>query len=243
VSNAVYPAAVRGLTWTVLKTGEFNTLVQDAPNKYEVRIAQSQNPIWHFALMYDYIYDQAYNIAPGLTYTDLRTLMGFFLARQGQFDDFLFDDPSDDSVGPAMVDGSPNTQAELQVVTDGAGNWYSPLQRNMGGQFYEDVTDLNTTSAPLTVYANGVLQPDSNYTVMGPGLAVPGASFMGLYLKWNAQPATPVTAQFNFYFRVRWESDEQDFEEFMYQLWTIGGSKSRNGSGQLKLMSARPNQA
>jgi hypothetical protein len=38
---------------------------------------------------------------------------------------------------------------------------------------------------------------------------------------------------------VRFESDEQDFEKFLNQLWTVGGHGSR-GSGEIRLMTARP---
>ena len=238
MSNLIYPAQIKGLTYTVVKTPEFATLVQTSANGDELRLAQQQNPIWHFTLVYDYLYDnyrspnntQAY--AP---YTDLQTLMGFFLARQGQNDDFLFTDPTDCAVGPALRSGTPNAQAQLAVVTNGT-TYYSPIQRNLGG-FFEDITDLN---GALTVYANGVLQTlGTNYTVGGPGLALPGLSYRGLYLRWATQPAGPVTAQFQFYFRVRLETDSQDFENWAAGLWTIGGSQARNGSGTLKLRSAR----
>lgn len=143
--------------------------------------------------------------------------------------------------------GAPNVPlAQLGVVTDGAGNYYSPIQRTLDGNFWEDITDLN---GGIAVYANG--SPTTNFTIEGPGLALPGYSFMGLYLKWIAPPAIPVTAQFQFYFRVRFESDEQDFEKFLNTgtqvanvhsggYWTIGGSEAQNGSGTLKLTTARP---
>jgi hypothetical protein len=77
---------------------------------------------------------------------------------------------------------------------------------------------------------------------------------MGLYIDWGPNnPATPVTAAFNFYFRVRFGSDSQDFEKFLNTgsgvappagqgggLWTIGGSEAQNGTGTLKLRTARP---
>jgi len=301
MSNAIYPSLVKGLTFTTLKTPEFSTLVQGSPNGYELRVAQSNNPIWHFSLTYDYLYDtysSAQNTMPYTPYTDLSTLMGFFMARQGKFDDFLFTDPTDHSVGPALqttawtrltrqglntgildsgnhwqkcttagttggsiptfnhaggttADGSvvwtdmgagysggfPNLQAQLQLVTDGT-YWYSPIQRNMGGLFYEDITDLNGS---IAVYANGALQTGlgANYTLLGPGLAFPGYSFMGMYLKWVGHPTGPITAAFNFYFRVRFEGDTQDFENWAGGLWTIGGSSSKNGSGYLKMMTSR----
>ena len=362
MSNAVFPSRIRGITWTVLRTPGFDTIEQEAPSGSAVRIAQQQNPIWKWQLMWDYLYGawpgsnnvQAY----GPANTDIDTLIGFFMARQGKFDDFLYLEPSDQLVGPGIVttawrgltnynvgfgildsgghwqqvtvaglsgssvpsfnhsgstttDGTvtwqdeggsltsiPNTAAQLQVLSDGAGHWFSPLQRTMGGLFPEDITDLNGS---ISVYANGALMTSgTDYTLAGPGLTLPGYSFTGLYISWispvawlpsfdyastgfqivdnngniqqvttagtsgatepvwatsgtttdggvtwtfegaNAAPAGPVTATFNFYFRVTFDGDSQDFEQTMQELWTIGGGRSRNGSGYLKLVTARP---
>ncbi|HVJ09262.1 MAG TPA: hypothetical protein VM554_12850 [Acidisarcina sp.] len=284
-----------GLTLPVLRTVQFDTLVQAAPNKYEVRLPQTVNPQWSWELVYDFLRDWP---AGSFTVSELRTLEDFFLYHGGQAADFLFLDPDDNSVGPAMLAGAPNTPlAQLQLVNDGVGNYYSPVQRTLGGLFYEDVTDLN---GALTVYCNGVLQSSSSYTVQGPGLALPGASYMGLVIKWpsppgwsagaaralgyqildpaghlqkvttagttgstapswndaggtttdgtvtwtdqgyNPGPAAPVTAQFNFYFRVRFASDAQDMEKFSNQFWTIGGSAAGKGSGKIRLQQSRP---
>lgn len=239
MSDDIYPNDIRGLKFGVQKTPRFNTLIQSAPNGFETRIKLSQNPLWHWVLQYDYLYATSageYNneLLAGRDYPDLQLLMGFFLGHGGQFDDFLFFDPDDHTVGPGVVSGSPNLKAELQVVTDGT-IFYSPLQRNMGGQFLEDVTDL--VADTLTVYADGVeMEEGVDYTVHGPGLAVPGAAFAGLYLTWAAQPDAPVTAEFEFYFRVTFATDEQEFEKFLQDLWTIGG----HGGTQLELRTARP---
>lgn len=249
----VFPT-LPGLTFTVVKTPEFKTLVSAASNEYEVRLQQMTNPIWSYILIYDFLHD--YFWGSFTTVSELRTLMGFFLSVGGQAGSFLFTDPDDCYVGPALVSSSPNVPlAQLSIVTDGAGNYYSPIQRTLDGVFYEDITDLNNG---ITVYANGVLQvqyPTSGYTykVLGPGLALPTASYMGMYLQWNSAPTGPITAQFNYYFRVRFASDMQDFEKFLNAgatgqyvagqgggYWTIGGSESVNGSGQLKLRTARP---
>lgn len=296
MSNTIYPAKIKGLTYTVMKTMEWSSIVQKAPNGDSLRIAQFQNPLWHFTLIYDYLYDTYYspnNTMPYGPYTDLQALMGFFAARQGQFDDFLFLDPVDYSAsgmrsgvwaaltayplhavvidrnghaqlattagttgatypvfstsGGAVTDGSvtwvdqgywptgfPNAPVTLAVVTDGAGNYYSPLQRDCG-TFLEDVTDLVPNT--LSVFAAG--SPTTLYTLAGPGLALPGSSWQGLYLKWPGPPAQPVTATFNFYFRLRFEEDTQDFERWAQGLWTIGGSNAKNGAGYVKLVTSR----
>jgi hypothetical protein len=226
MSNDVFPSQIFGLTPQVIRTPEFDTLVQSSASGVRLPIAQMQNPLWHWALVYEQLFN---NPAANSAYTisELQTLMGFFLDHQGQFDDFLFDDPEDDTV----------TNQVLQLVNDGAGSYYSPVQRQMGN-FLEDVTDLN---GAISVKANGVAQAGggTNYTLLGPGLAIPGYSFEGLYLKWVAAPTGPITASFQFYFRVAFEADKQDFEKFLYQLWTIGGAEGQRGSGLLKLVTSR----
>src|ERR1035437_3358825 len=157
MSNEIYPSAVRGLTYTVGKSPSFSTIPQRAASGFETRIAQMQNPLWNWELIYEYLKDDPSDIAPTLTYTDLLTLMGFYAARLGTFDNFLFSDPNDNTVTPASQ--------TLQVVNDGAGNYYTPIQRQIGGQFYEDVSDLDGT---LALYANAVLQVvGSDFTQIG----------------------------------------------------------------------------
>lgn len=230
MSNLTYPV-VRGLTYTVTKTPKFSTIVQSSPDALsETRILQQQNPQWHWQLIYDYLKNDSSNPGPFTPYTDYQTLQGFILGRQGQYDSFLYDDPTDDTV----------TNQMLQLVNDGFGNFYSPIQRNFGGQFLEDITDLNPLNlSGLVVKANGVTKTlGADFAVIGPGFAIPGYSFRGLVIAWYAMPPAPITATFNFYFRVRFEADDFDIEQFMQFLWTIGGSKAKSGKGYLQLVSA-----
>jgi hypothetical protein len=230
----IFPS-LSGITFPLLKTSEFNTIIQDSPNKMDTRISQTRNPYWHWEVVLDFVDDTV-----SLTPTEYQNLVGLQLALGGSAGDFLFTDTNDHYVGPALISSAPNVNAELQVVTDGT-NYFSPLQRNMGG-FLEDITDLN---GAIVVYANGVLATvgtgAGQYTVEGPGLAVSGSSFMGMYLAWGAAtaPTGPVSAQFNFYFRCRLEDDSLDFEQFATQIWTLGGSNSRLGSQSLKFCSSR----
>lgn len=227
----IYPT-FPGLAWSIPKSPEFNTIVQDSPNFMDTRISLARNPRWHWELTYEVLRQNA-------TYSEYTSLQGFLLSLQGQGGDFLYSDPSDHAVGPAVITGTPNANAQLQVVTDGT-NYFSPLQRNLGG-FLEDVTDLNGS---IAVYANGSLATvgtgSGQYQVQGPGLAVSGNSFLGMYLAWGGgvTPATPVTAQFNFYFRCRMEEDETQFEQFLTSMWTVGGAESKS-SGALKFCTSR----
>ena len=317
MSLPIFPT-LPGFTYTCVKTPSFNTLDMVSPNGYEVRIQQTINPLWTFTLIYDFLHDFFWG---GFTIvSELRTLMGFFNQMGGKAGSFLYTDPGDYNVGPALttaawlannsypvgygildtsnhwqkvtavttgisggtippfsttggsvVDGGvtwtdqgaytssgiPNEYlAGLSLVTDGT-NWYSPIQRTLNGVFYEDITDLNGS---IAVYANGTLATAGTgagqYTVAGPGLALPGTSYMGLYLQWGtgSPPTGPITAQFDFYFRVKFDSDAQDFEKFLGTgtsaanqiagqgdgYFTIGGSEAQQGTGTLKLSTARP---
>lgn len=294
MSNAVYPERIKGFTWNLMKTPEFNTTVNPAASGASVRVENYVNPIWHWQIVYDYLYDEyvSGNNTYPYGYSDFATLLGFFNARGGQYDDFLFNDPTDNTV----------TNQTIPLVTDGEGDWFSPLQRTMGGQFSEDITDLQ--GGPPTIVLGGVtgapltIPPSLNWSIMGPGLSFPGGSYRGLYVNWfpwqanfayslgtylidpaghlqlvttagtsgTIEPTwndsggttpdddgsppgalvwtdqgliTTVTASFTFYFRVRFESDKEDFEEFQQNLWTVGGSESKNGKGYIDLVTSR----
>lgn len=301
MSNDLFPSLIRGPAFHFKKTQSFATLIQSSPSKAETRIAQMQNPVWIWEIPYTYLTDDPNKLSAGLSYTDFQTIMGFYARMQGPFESFLYSDPDDHSVGPAMTGGSPNSPnpaAILQVVNDQVGHYYSPIQRNLGGEFYEDITDLNGL---IAVYANGVLKTlNVDYTVGGPGLALPSASFAGLYVAWvspaawlpnhnyalndtildtaghiqkvttdagssgstqptwndaggttsegspvsliwtdqgyNSGPATPVTAAFDFYFRVRFMNDEQQMEQWLRRAWGAGGDQ---GGDPIKLITAR----
>lgn len=303
MSNLIFPNKIHGLSPNVVKTAEWRNTKQDSPNGFTLRLANFANPLWHFHLEYNYLYDQypsLQNVRSYNPYSDVQYFMGFYNQMRGGFDDFLFKDDSDysaagilggvwepdriypaggiviDNNGHAQVtaaggtsgagpfppvfstsggdtsDGSitwtdkgdfpngwPDATVQLPLVSDVAGNWYSPIQRQIAGMGVEDVTDL--IPGTTTVYANGVLQTQGGtYGIEGPGLAVIGSAYAGMYLTWGAaKPAEPITASFQFYFRMMFEEDTQDFEKWAQQLWTIGGAKAKNGSGYVKLVTSR----
>jgi len=71
MSVPIYPLAVRGLTWPVMKTHEFSTLQSEADNFYQTRILNSYNPRWHWTLIYDYLKDNPLDLVSSLSpYTD-----------------------------------------------------------------------------------------------------------------------------------------------------------------------------
>lgn len=191
MSLRIYPS-LPGLTFTSVKTSKFNDLSESSPNGYEVILPQTVNPLWEWTLLYDFLRD--FEAGSFDAVSELRTLMGFFNWAKSTACPFLLTDPDDNYVGPAMVGGEPNAPlAQLALVSDGVGNYYSPVQRTLDGVFYEDITDLNGS---IVVYLNGTLATAgtgaNEYTLEGPGVAIPGASWMGMVLKWG--PGAPAWA-------------------------------------------------
>ncbi len=198
MSNALFPT-LSGLTLDVTKTPEFNTLIQRAVDGTELRGTYMATPIYNIKLQYDVLRDDTTN-------NELKTLMGFFLARQGSYDSFLFADP-DDSVAANMSIGTGNASAtQFQIV------------RTMGN-FSE--TAQNIANAP-TIYANGSLT--TSYTLASNGLVT-----------FNSPPASGATLTWSgtYYMRCRFAEDSTEFQKFMRQLWE--GSVELRGSFASKI--------
>lgn len=134
LSNAVFPV-LRGLTWSRNKTPSFSTKTQTAINGREVRIPLWTYPRWTFNLTYSFVYDDY------TTAGDLQKIAGFFLNRQGVFDDFLYQDPEDCTVTGQAIGTGDGSTTEYQLI------------RSFGG-FAEPVFGVDSTT--LKVYLDGI---------------------------------------------------------------------------------------
>jgi len=194
MSTAVFPT-LPGLAWSVDKQPEFSTVVRASASGQETRVALWANPRWHFKLGYDLLRADAAQ--------ELQTLMGFFLARQGQYDSFLYQDPDDNSVTSQAIGAGDGATTAFQLV------------RTLGGA--AEPMRAPNLGATLNVYLGGVLQASSGYSVSGWGTATPGM------LSFATAPGAgvPIAADFSFYFPVRFAADLAEFSEFMHQLWEL----------------------
>ena len=85
----IFPA-LPGLAWSVTKAPTFQTRIQRAVSGRELRALDYPYPLWQFTLVFAFLRDN-----PAAGFDELRTLMGFYLACQGAYGTFLFQDPSD----------------------------------------------------------------------------------------------------------------------------------------------------
>ena len=193
--------ALPGLGWSVHKKPVFSTIVADHVSGREVREALYQNPIWQFELTFDALSSSPTSYS-GLGANSMQTLMGFFLACQGQYNTFLYTDPSDSAATDITF-----------AIGDGTTSVFT-FSRYMGA-FLEPVGWVTSVS---NVYLNGVNQAS------GWSLSTPNS------LVFTSAPGAGVSvaASFTYAFECRFDSDDQDFEEFMSNLWKVDSIKFKS---------------
>lgn len=190
MSNAIFPV-LPGLTWDIGKRPEYNTMVHRAVSGKEARAALMAYPLWTFTLSYEMLRD-------GVAGVEFDKLAGFFGARQGSFDSFLFDDTTDNSVTDQQFGTGDGTTTQFQLVRT-FGNTFT---------FLEPVQNVNVLT---NIKDNGSVVSGANYSVSN-GLVT-----------FNTPPVTGHTLTWTgtYYFRVRFVEDVADFNLFMYNFWEL----------------------
>jgi len=195
MSNALFPTPI-GLGWAIGRTPNFSTILQEAASGFERRTALMSYPKYKFTLSYEFLRSDSAN-------AELQNIQNFFLARQGALDNFLFDEPytPDDAV------------TDFQFGTgDGSTVAFQLTRALKTGGFLEPVMNLNPASTVTNIKDNTAVVNPANYTVSSSGLITFSvAPTNGHTLTWTGA----------YYFRCRFKDDFADFENFMYQLWTL----------------------
>lgn len=187
MSDTVFPT-LPGLAWGSTKVPIWKTVTHESVSGMETRAALMSYPRYRITLKYEFL-------RAGAGYPELQQLLGFFNARRGSWDDFLWldvDDCQATAVGFGTGDGA------TKVFT---------ISRAFGG-FTEPVQDFVGTPQ---IYVGGVLKGSpGDYTVSGGRVTFTTAPSAGAALTWSGQ----------FYKRVRFLQDEAEFEQFMQNLWS-----------------------
>ena len=189
---SVFPSDLIGLEWNVKKTPISSTRVMTARSGLEYRAANWSYGKYKWQLSFSILRQgrQGFN--------ELQELLGFCLAQQGMFEPFAYSDPTDNAVTAQTIGIGNATQTVF------------PLVRAFGG-YVEPVLLAKTISA---VYLNGVAQ-GSGWT----------GTQIGRYgvdsITFTSPPGSTVvvSADFTYYFPVRFLQDDPEFANIFYQGW------------------------
>jgi hypothetical protein len=173
----------------------------------EVVTPQQVYPLNEFTLTYELLQEQTANqqvYQPNAPYTELQQIAGLFLACSGQYGRFTFDFPADDSrTGGAIGIG------------DGVTTVFTVFRTFGPYGFVEPVGQLNVVNA---VYFDGVVQVPGTYGTSGNQLVFLAAPSNGVV----------ITADYSFFFLCRFIEDQHDYDQFMFNLWTLKSLKIRS---------------
>lgn len=190
MSLPVFPA-LRGLGWNVKRTPTFQTQRQQSLSGRESSTPNWQNPLWQWTLTYDVLENNPGNLDEN-GYTDFTRLAGLYLSVLGSNGTFLYQDPNDNEVY-----GQPLGLGDGVTTT-----WQ--LRRQFGS-FTESI---QAPAGTPIVRLNGVVTTAFTNGTKG-------------RITFNSAPAAGVniTADFSFYFPVRFSDDSLEFNNFAEMLW------------------------
>lgn len=127
-----------GLAWEIKKRPRYSSLTTNTfSGKGQIRLAKQIFPIWEYEMNWDYLTGSEQS-ATGAN-AGLQQLMGFFMAKQGSFDSFLFSDPNDNSVTAEQFGTGDGTSTAFQ------------LSRFIGGGF-DIVQNVNQSVSKPNIY-------------------------------------------------------------------------------------------
>jgi hypothetical protein len=201
----VFPALPYG--FPIKWTPTLKTTIGTASSGREARLNNQPSALHQFELVFEELRDQTQNAIPFAElagFTQYMQLCQLWLGMYGRFGLFYFDAPWDDSRTDQLIGTGDGTTTGF-VVSRTVGIGAVTITEFVGG--------LNTV---INVKIAGV--PTSAYTVSGNAIILNTAPSLG----------AAITATFSFYYVCRFMEDNQDFEEFYKDRWTVNSLKFRS---------------
>jgi uncharacterized protein (TIGR02217 family) len=195
MSNSVFPA-LPGLEWNSTKSPSWNTSIQRSVGGRETRISFMSLPIWRWTLSYEFLRQAD-------AYAEFQTLVNFFNARQGNYDSFLYTDPTD----YLIADTSPSTRQNFGTG-NGSTTAFQLVRSLVASGVNEPIYNVNGTAK---IYKANVLQTVGvDYTINSAGLVT-----------FSSAPASSVALTWSgsYYWRVRFEQASSEYSLFASQYW------------------------
>ena len=188
-----------GQGWSVKKAPTFSTRVAAHSSGREVRVGLYAHALYQFELTFDGL-DSSSQFA-GLQNQSLQTLLGFYVAAQGQFGTFLYVDPTDNAASGAVFGTGDGTTTSFLL-------W----------------RPIGATTEPVS-YATSV----SGVTINGSASGISWALAQPNTINFATPPAAGAVLAWSgaFGFQCRFTDDSEEFENFMCGLWKVDSLKFR----------------
>lgn len=196
MSALVYPASLPGLTFDNTRSPNYNTGVQPALSGKESRLAYQLYPIMEFELQYEFL------TGASQTSSDIRALLGLFMAMKAQADTFVFNDPEFNTVAAMNFGTGDAVTAVFQLTA---------TYQNTGGPGGPEIIQ-NLNGAPQ-IFVSGTLQTlGTAYTLGATGIV----TFLGGHIP---AAAAPITWTGSFFYRCRFTDDSMKVSQFVNKFW------------------------
>ena len=218
MSNLLFPTNIPGLSWEYTISELFdNVYYPSATPGVESALSKGSDPTFRLKLKFDFLRQNAAGT------DELAILRSFWRKMQGGFDSFLVD--------LSAITKNPKDGAITgQALTVDANN-YAPIVRTYSGvdeTIYEinAITQItaNGTPVPLDIYhAHNDTPSGGEYSYWDSSgqRTYAGSAYPGVVVQFGSAPAAPVLINFSWYYRMRFDKDQADYESFLFQLYDL----------------------
>lgn len=189
MSNVVLPA-LPGITWELDRAPSFATKRQKSVAGIEITAAFQPYSLSTWGINYEVLRAQA-------TFTELQTLLAFFIARQGAFDSFLYTAPDDNTI----VSTSP--QSLIPATGDGS----------------------NKNFQLTSLYGEPIYNPNGTVHVLDNGSSAGAHTVTNGLVSFTTAPTSghTVTWYGAYYYRVRFSTDRMKAGGIVQGYWDCKG--------------------
>jgi hypothetical protein len=191
-----------------------DTIIGTTKNLREMRVPQQTYAIWDIEIKFEQLKDQTQNQTPFAAfagYTQFQALVGLWLSMYGQTGVFAFNCPWD------------NSRSEQSIGVGDGTTYQFPVFATYGLGAQATLVPVGLITSIQAVYVNGTLQAAGTYTFSRNRLLFINANGVALA---PAAGAT-IALTFTFSYLCRWTEDEQDFEEYSKNRWTVPSLRFR----------------
>jgi hypothetical protein len=211
MSDEVFPSNLPGIKWDRVRTATFKTAIYEALSGAERRIRHRPSAKRRIELGYEVLRE-------GQGWAELQTLAGFYEARSGAYDSFLFHDPYEGQVSNRVfgVGDGVTTQFQLtRQLGDASQVLHNPEVTLAVGRLWFPFIgdDAGFWPQPSGVWplGNEYEVPDGGWSLLPNGIvqfAVPPPA--GKLLLWTGR----------WFYRARFADDSLESTEFLYRLFS-----------------------